>query len=104
MQLSAFIAARLPANPVAREALAAALALALGSALLPAVIYLAGTTLLGRYDGASLARTYSTVFSGLSAPSPAAWIVLLGPYLLYQLLRGLRLLWRVGAPPPQVSG
>lgn len=76
-----------------REAAAALLALALG-ALMPLLIFFAGVALLGRYDGASAARIYGTVFGGLRSGAASSWIVLLGPYLLYLLGRALLAGWR----------
>jgi hypothetical protein len=70
-----------------------------GLLLLPALIFLAGVLLLGRYEGASLMHTYAALFAGLGSGSAAAWIVVLGPYLLLQLYRGLRACWRAGAGP-----
>jgi hypothetical protein len=100
MPVPTWISNLVPRSPAARQLVAAAAALIVGAAILPALIYAAGSLLLGRYDGASLSQTYGTVFSGLGAGSVASWIVLLGPYALYQLQRGLRILWRVGGDPP----
>ena len=50
--------------------------------------------LLGRYEGAGLASTYSSVLTGLGAGSAAAWGVVLGPYLLFLLFKGLAAWWR----------
>jgi len=80
-----------------REAWIALLWLAVGALLLPLLIYLCGITFLGTYDGAGLGRTFGTVLGGLAAGSPASWAVVAGPYLMIQLLRLLRLWWRVGA-------
>jgi hypothetical protein len=71
--------------------------LALGFGLLPALIYFAGTELLGRYEGSSLGTTYGSIFKGLGAGSVAAWTVVLGPLALYGLYKLLRAWWRVGA-------
>jgi hypothetical protein len=71
--------------------------LAVGFGLMPLFIYIAGSALLGRYDGASVHRIYQTVYAGLEAGSPASWIVLIGPYALYLIFRCLRLLWRASA-------
>ncbi len=71
--------------------------LAVGFGILPLLIFLAGSTLLGRYEGASAARIYATVYRGLGEGSAASWIVVLGPYGLYLLFRGLKVWWRAGA-------
>ena len=70
-----------------------------GVLLLPLLIFFTGALILGRYEGASLWRTYATVFVGLVHGSIASWVVVLGPYLLLLLQKGLRAWWRVGANP-----
>jgi hypothetical protein len=84
-------------NAWVQEAMLAALMLGIGFGLMPALIYLAGSTTLGRYDGASPARVYDAVYQGLQSGSIASWIVGLGPYGMYLLVRGIVLWWRVGA-------
>jgi hypothetical protein len=84
-------------NVWVQEAAFAALALIIGFGVLPALIYLAGSTLLGRYDGAAPARIYESVFHGLQEGSLASWIVVLGPYAIYLGLKSLVLWWRASA-------
>lgn len=80
------------------ELVLAALALLIGAGLMPILIFYAGAAALGRYEGASLGHLYHTQFVGLGQASIAAWIVLLGPYGLYLLFKGLRAWWRAGSP------
>ncbi|HXP65320.1 MAG TPA: hypothetical protein VN815_07595, partial [Steroidobacteraceae bacterium] len=75
----------------------AGVGLALGLIVLPVLIFYAGVASLGRYEGASLGRLYSSLFEGLKQASIASWIVFLGPYGLYLLFRALRAWWRAGA-------
>jgi len=84
-------------SPWAREITAALLGLAVGCALMPLLIFAAGAALLGRYDGASAGQIYVTVLGGLASGAPSSWIVLLGPYALYLLLRALTGWWRASA-------
>jgi hypothetical protein len=84
-------------NAWAQEALLAVLMLAVGFGLMPALIYLAGSTVLGRYDGASPTRVYDGVYQGLQTGSIASWIVGLGPYGMYLLVRAIVLWWRASA-------
>lgn len=79
---------------------AAALGLLCGLGLMPLLIFYAGVTTLGRYQGASLGRLYHGLFAGLGQSSIAAWVVLLGPYGLYILFRCLRAWWRASAHLP----
>lgn len=80
-----------------RELWLTAIALAAGFGLMPVLIYFLGSSLLGRYEGASLRRIFESIYSGVQAGSAASWIVLLGPYGLYLIFRALRLLWRASA-------
>jgi hypothetical protein len=86
-------------RPWAVELGAAVACLALGLALMPLAIFYSGVAALGRYEGASLAHLYSSVFAGIGAGSSAAWVVVLGPYGLYLLFKLLRAWWRAGAQP-----
>jgi hypothetical protein len=80
-----------------REVVLTGLALAFGFALLPVLIFYAGSSLLGRYEGASIGRMFQSLYRGLQTGSSASWIVLLGPYGLYLVFKGLRLWWRASA-------
>jgi hypothetical protein len=71
------------------------LALLLGFAVMPILIFFTGSMALGRYEGASLTRTYDSLYQGLVVGSVASWIVVLGPYGFYLLFKALRLWWRV---------
>jgi hypothetical protein len=79
------------------ELLVAVVALLIGVALMPVLIFYAGVGALGRYEGASLGRIYSSLFAGLGQSSAASWVVLLGPYGLYLLFKALRAWWRASA-------
>jgi hypothetical protein len=97
MHLPAWIQHRGPAGGVLKQLGLALLALMTGGLVLPVLIYFCGIALLGRYEGASLERTYRVVLGGLSAGSVASWVVVLGPYLLLQLAGLLRAWWHAGA-------
>jgi hypothetical protein len=81
----------------AQEAAVAVIALGVGFGLMPLLIFLAGSASLGKYEGASIHAMYASLFQGFKSGSSAAWIVLLGPYGLYLLFKGLRLWWRASA-------
>ena len=84
-------------NPWSVELVLAALGLLFGAAIMPMLIFYAGAATLGRYEGASLGHLYHSQFAGLGQASIASWVVLLGPYGLYVLFKGLRAWWRAGA-------
>jgi hypothetical protein len=84
-------------SPWAAELALAALGLLIGVGLMPILIFYGGAAALGRYEGAGLGRLYHSLFQGLGQASIAAWAVLLGPYGLYLIFKGLRAWWRAGA-------
>lgn len=84
-------------RPWAAELVMAGIGLLLGVALMPVLIFYAGVTTLGRFDGAALGNLYSSLFAGLREASIASWVVFLGPYALYLLFRALRAWWRASA-------
>ena len=84
-------------SPWGSELVAAVAGLLLGVVLMPVLIFYAGVTALGRFEGASLGHLYSSVFQGLRGGSIASWAVILGPYGLYLLFRALRGWWRASA-------
>ena len=84
-------------SPWGAELVAVAAGLLVGVVLLPALIFYAGVTALGRFEGGSLGHLYSSVFQGLREGSIASWAVILGPYGLYLLFRALRRWWRASA-------
>ena len=75
----------------------AALGLLTGMGIMPVLIFYAGVATLGRYEGATLKHLYQSLFAGFGEGSIASWAVLLGPYGLYLLFKGLRALWRASA-------
>jgi hypothetical protein len=75
----------------------AVIALFAGFVLMPVLIFFAGSGLLGRYEGASVSRLFASIYGGLRKGSVASWIVLLGPYGLYLIMKGLRLWWRASS-------
>ena len=84
-------------SPWSVELGVAVLGLLLGIGLMPVLIFYAGVFTLGRYEGAGLGPLYRSLWVGLGQASVASWIVLLGPYGLYLLFRGLRAWWRASA-------
>ncbi len=71
--------------------------LTVGAIVMPALIYACGAVVLGTYEGGSLMKTYQGVLVGLPHGSVPAWIVVLGPCMLWQLARLLRTWWLASA-------
>jgi hypothetical protein len=84
-------------QPWGFELAVALVSLVFGVALLPLLIFYVGVATLGRYEGAGPLHLYGSLFAGLKEGSPAAWLVILGPYGLYLLFRALRAWWRASA-------
>jgi hypothetical protein len=84
-------------SPWSMELGVAALGLLTGVGIIPVLIFYAGVATLGRYEGASLGHLYHSLFVGFGEGSIASWVVLLGPYGLYLLFKGLRACWRASA-------
>ena len=62
--------------------------LAFGLLAMPFVIYLAGVLTLGPYDGGLLAFLGS-LLAAFFTLKPTAWLLVLGPYLLFTAVRFL---------------
>jgi hypothetical protein len=86
-----------PAGGWSRELWLSGIALVTGFALLPGLIFFVGASALGRYEGATVFGIYRSVYGGVAKGSMASWIVLLGPYGLYLLFKGLKGCWRAAA-------
>ena len=54
--------------------------------VLPFLVYLAGLLSLGPYEG-GIAKFLGSLFGALLRLEPAAWLLVLGPWLLVSVLR-----------------
>ncbi len=78
-----------------REAAIAAGLLAFGVVALPFAIYGVGQQLFGEYgEGAGALDLAETIWLDLLALRLPAWLLVLSPYLIIQLGRGVRRTWR----------
>ena len=73
-----------------RELLAFAACLGVGAVLMPCLIFATGRVALGPYSSGSLFAFWHDFVLGLAAGSRADWFIVVGPYLLFWLLRGGR--------------
>jgi hypothetical protein len=76
-----------------------------GLLVLPALIYIVGTVLLGPYSESNgFLSFYGTLLADLGAGELRAWALVVGPYLIAVALRGIWLLRadakRDESPPP----
>ena len=95
-------------TPARRELLLFGLLAGFGLLALPALVYAVGVFLLGEYrPGATVGTFYADLYAELAAPSPWAWLLVLGPWLGVQWLRLLWLPLRAAlrrAPPAARAG
>jgi hypothetical protein len=78
-----------------REVAIAAGLLAFGLLILPLAIYAVGQALIGEYgDDLGLFALVETIWRDFLALRPAAWLLVLSPYAVVQVLRGARRVWR----------
>lgn len=75
---------------VARELLLATVCLAIGLLVMPCLIFVVGSLVLGPYAEGGVFGLWRAFLVGLASGSQAFWFILLGPYLLLCLLRGGR--------------
>jgi hypothetical protein len=78
-----------------REVAIAAGLLAFGLLILPVAIYSVGQALIGDYgDDLGLFALVETIWHDFLALRPGAWLLVLSPYAVVQVIRGARRVWR----------
>jgi len=78
---------------IKREIAIAAALFAVGLLLLPVAIYWVGRQVAGEYGGGALALA-DQIWADLLQLDPAAWLLVLSPYLLLQIVRLIGRTWR----------
>jgi hypothetical protein len=76
------------------EAVTFGLAVLFGLAVMPVLIFLAGSVTLGGYGNGGLLALYGDFFRGLFEPRGSFWIVLIGPFVFLTLFRLFRFVLR----------
>ena len=74
-------------NTAVREFVVFLYLFAAGLLVLPALIYLVGKSLFGAYGGTGFSAFYGMLNSDLRSGELAVWILVLTPYLVWQLSR-----------------
>jgi len=83
------------AKPWQREVVLAAWLIGFGLLALPFAVYVVGQRVLGEYgENLGPMDLAESVWLDLLSFRPAAWILVLSPYLTIQLVRGVRRIWR----------
>ena len=70
-----------------KELLVAAILLSFGILLLPVGIFIVGQGILGPYEGGGLSDLSQAIWTALLSGRPSAWLLVLSPYIVIQLLR-----------------
>ena len=81
------------ASTLRREVAIAAGSVGFGLIVLPFAVYLVGQRLLGEYDAGALGLAES-IWRDFFSLRLSAWFLVLSPYLLVQLVRFARRIWR----------
>jgi len=76
-----------------RELTIASALLAGGLFVIPVGVYLVGQRFFGEYADGGVLTLAERIWSDFLTLRPAAWVLVLGPYLIVLLLRGIRRLW-----------
>lgn len=79
---------------VKNEAILAVLLFAFGLFVLPVAIYFVGQQIIGDYEGDGVIGLVLALWSALVRADAVAWILVLSPYLVVQLLRLTWKVWR----------
>jgi hypothetical protein len=77
-----------------RELTIAAVALGFGLFILPVLIYFVGQRLIGEYGEAGLLGLYEHIWTDFLSLRATGWILVLGAYVIVQLIRCVRRVWR----------
>jgi hypothetical protein len=87
-----------------RELTIALAAFGFGFLLLPFLIYWLGVRVLGDYaPGAGVLDFAESIWADFLRLRPAAWMLVLGPYVIVQALRLLRRIWQTQIPVTPVT-
>jgi hypothetical protein len=85
----------MPTNPWKRELVIAAVLFGFGFLALPFAIYWVGTELIGEYaPEANVLTLAERIWTDLLRLEPVAWLLVLSPYAVLQLMRLTRRVWR----------
>lgn len=85
---------------ITREAGLLVALLLVGLLLLPVAVYFVGQAIFGDYGGGSFGHFYAGLSGRIRAADPAAWLLVLSPYLGVQTLRLIALGWRAAGRRP----
>jgi hypothetical protein len=79
---------------IKREIAIAAALFAAGLLVLPPAVYWAGRQVVGEYGGGGALALADQIWADFMQLEPGAWLLVLSPYLLVQLIRLIGRTWR----------
>ena len=82
-------------HPVGREIILFVALASIGIALLPLAIFFVGDAVFGSYGGDGFGDFYESLLGKLGRADRFAWLLVLSPYIIVQLIRIMALGWRL---------
>ena len=83
------------AKPPVRELLLFLVLLLLGLTALPLAVFYVGDLVFGSYGGDGFGHFLETLFKRLGHADRFVWLLILSPYVVFQLFRIARIAWRL---------
>ncbi|MDH3620232.1 MAG: hypothetical protein OER91_05035 [Gammaproteobacteria bacterium] len=86
-----------PGSILKKEAMLFVGLLFIGLVILPVAIWFVGHAVFGAYDGMGYMAFFGMLSGKIRAGDPAAWFLVLSPWLVLQCIRLMALGWRAAA-------
>ncbi len=86
---------KLSKHPVAREALLFVVLAIAGVVLLPLAVFYVGDAVFGSYGGDGFGEFFESLLGKLGRADRFAWLLVLSPYIVVQVLRIMAMGWRI---------
>ena len=83
------------AKPPVRELLLFLVLLLLGMTVLPLAVFYVGDLVFGGYGGDGFGHFLETLLKRLGSADRFVWLLVLSPYVVFQLFRITRIAWRL---------
>ena len=82
-------------HPAVREALLFLVLAIIGIALLPLAVFFVGDAVFGSYGGDGFGDFFESLLGKLGRADRFAWLLVLSPYIVVQVLRMMAMGWRL---------
>jgi len=87
------------AKPPIRELLLFLVLLLLGLTVLPFAVFYVGDLVFGSYGGDGFGHFLEVLLKRLGSADRFVWLLVLSPYIVFQLFRVTRIAWRLAGQP-----